>query len=186
MSKMRDQNAHEPTRQQKQAHFQAAPGKAARKSRAAVLLVVVVVLSAVALFLVFSRRQSGSTVSGQLKASGAPGQDVRIPLAEVQDGKARFYNYTLSNHQEISFFVVKSADGVIRAAFNACDVCYEKRLGYHQEGDDMVCNKCGRHFPSVKVNEVKGGCNPAPLERTVEGDYLVLKASALQQGGFYF
>jgi len=27
----------------------------------------------------------------------------------------------------------------------------------------MVCNQCGQTFPSVKINEVKGGCNPAAL-----------------------
>jgi hypothetical protein len=46
---------------------------------------------------------------------------------------------------------MKSADGVIRAAYDACDVCYRERKGYHQEGDDMVCNNCGRHFPSTSI-----------------------------------
>lgn len=186
MSKKRNHATREPGRQQKKAYFQSAQSTASSKTRTTVLIAVIAVLSVAALCVIFGSRQSGGALSGQLKAASAPGQDVRIPIAEVSDGKAKFYNYTLSDNKEISFFVIKSSDGIFRAAFNACDVCYEKRLGYHQEGDDMVCNKCGRHFPTSKVNEVKGGCNPAPLERTVEGDHLVIKADDLKQGAFYF
>lgn len=173
-------------RQQKKAEFQAAPNEPSDKRKYAVLVGLIVVLSAAAGYLLWSGGKSGSALNANARTISGPGQDVRIPLSEVNNGKANFFNYTIADNQEISFFVVKSSDGIIRAAFNACDVCYEKRLGYHQEGDDMVCNKCGQHFPSIRVNEVKGGCNPAPLERTVEGDLLVIKANDLRQGAFYF
>jgi len=174
------------TRQQKKEQFQSVHTVSSNKSRTAILISVIAVLSVVALYVIYGNRQSGNTLSGQSKTVGAPGQDVRIPISEVNNGKAKFFNYTFADSQEISFFVVKSSDGIIRAAFNACDVCYEHRRGYRQEGNDMVCNNCGQHFPSDRVNEVKGGCNPAPLERTVEGDHLVIKASDLRQGAFYF
>ena len=41
-------------------------------------------------------------------------------------------------------------------------------------------------FPSVKVNVVKGGCNPAPLARKVEGEYLVIQKSDIAAGGPFF
>lgn len=173
-------------RQQKKAEFQAAPAKSSDKRKYAVLVGLIVVLSAAAGYIIWNGGRSEGALNANAQTISTPGQDVRIPLSDVSDGKAKFYNYTLANNQEISFFVVKSFDGIIRAAFNACDVCYEKRLGYHQEGDDMICNKCGQHFPSNRVNEVKGGCNPAPLERKVEGDHLVIKANDLRQGAFYF
>jgi uncharacterized membrane protein len=51
----------------------------------------------------------------------------------------------------------------------------------------MVCNNCGQRFPSVKVNVIKGGCNPAPLNRTVVGDNLMIKVSDILEGGnLYF
>lgn len=68
---------------------------------------------------------------------------------------------------------------MIRAAIDACDVCYAARKGYHQDGDELVCNNCGLHFPSNRINEVKGGCNPSPLTRTVEGNSVVIKISDL-------
>ena len=81
---------------------------------------------------------------------------------------------------------MKSSDGVYRAAYDACDVCFRTNRGYRQEGDLMVCNNCGQKFPSSKVNEVKGGCNPSPLAREMDGDHLVIKKSDLAAGGPYF
>jgi uncharacterized membrane protein len=50
----------------------------------------------------------------------------------------------------------------------------------------MVCRNCGRRFASVKINEVKGGCNPAPLKRAIEGDRLVLQVTDILDGRTYF
>jgi uncharacterized membrane protein len=112
-------------------------------------------------------------------------EEVRIPVSEVNDGDAHYYSYD-SNGVKIRYFVLKSSDGVIRAAFDTCDVCYKEKKGYRQDGDDMVCNNCGQRFASVKINEEKGGCNPAPLDRTVVGNDLVIKTSDIESGRWYF
>jgi len=109
----------------------------------------------------------------------AENDEIRIPTSIFDDRKAHFYRTVLPDGKPINFFVLKSSDGVIRAAIDSCDVCYAARKGYHQDGDEMVCNNCGLRFPSAKINEVKGGCNPAPLTRTVVGDSLVIKISDL-------
>ncbi|MDP2167292.1 MAG: Fe-S-containing protein, partial [Thermodesulfovibrionales bacterium] len=61
-----------------------------------------------------------------------------------------------------------------------------EKKGYRQEGDIMVCNNCGQAFPSTQINVIKGGCNPAPIERHVEGDYLIMRASDIEVGRMYF
>jgi uncharacterized membrane protein len=111
--------------------------------------------------------------------------DIRYPVSMFADGKARHFDYAV-NGLTIRYFVLKSADGVIRAAFDACDVCWPAGKGYYQEGDEMVCRNCGRRFASVLINEVKGGCNPAPLHRTIQGDQLIIKAEDIVQGQTYF
>ena len=75
---------------------------------------------------------------------------------------------------------------MVRAAFDACDVCFGAHKGYRQQGDLMICNNCNQQFPSVKINEVKGGCNPGPLERTVEGTDLVIRSTDIAAGSGYF
>ena len=109
--------------------------------------------------------------------------EITSPLKLFDDGKARHFQFKTEDGILIKYFVVKSSDGVIRAAFDACDVCWRSGKGYYQEGDNMVCGNCGRRFASVKVNEVKGGCNPAPLVRKVEGENLVIW-SDLDHRGF--
>jgi uncharacterized membrane protein len=110
---------------------------------------------------------------------------VRLPAADFDDSKARFYAFQGSGKM-ISFFVLKSSDGVIRAAFDACDVCFASKRGYHQEGDEMVCDNCGSRFPSDQINQVSGGCNPAPLVRTVQGGDVLINAADLEAGALYF
>ncbi|MFZ5585333.1 MAG: Fe-S-containing protein [Thermodesulfobacteriota bacterium] len=107
-------------------------------------------------------------------------------LADFADGKAKHFSYQAPDGITVKYFVIKSSDGVVRAAFDACDVCWRAGKGYSQSGDYMVCNNCGRRFASVQVNEVKGGCNPAPLARTVQGDKLVIKVSDILEGRGYF
>jgi uncharacterized membrane protein len=110
---------------------------------------------------------------------------VRLPLATFDDGQARFYTHNADGF-DIEYFVLRSSDGVVRAAFNACDVCYGSRLGYRQEGDEMICNNCGLRFQSVLINEVRGGCNPSPLDREIEGDELVIRVEDILAGAGYF
>lgn len=116
----------------------------------------------------------------------ATGQDVALPVSTFADGKARFYQYVSTTGREVRFFMMKSSDGVVRAAFDSCDVCFRERKGYRQAGDTMICNNCGQAFPSNRINVLQGGCNPAPIDRTVEGDRVLIRAAALEQGAYYF
>ena len=107
------------------------------------------------------------------------------PVSLFDDGVARHFEH-VNEGMTIRYFVLKSSDGVIRAAFDACDVCWPAGKGYYQDGDVMVCRNCGRRFDSVRVNEVKGGCNPAPLTRTVAGNDVVIRIEDILQGQKYF
>jgi uncharacterized membrane protein len=120
--------------------------------------------------------------------SGSQGSStlVTYPVALFSDGKARHFRYEAGDAITVQYFILKSADGVIRAAFDACDVCWHAGKGYKQSGDAMVCLNCGQKFPSNRVNEVKGGCNPAPLERQIQGVNVVLRVQDILGGKKYF
>ena len=128
---------------------------------------------------------NGATPSQSIAVAQTSGPDVVYPVSMFDDGTARHFEMT-SGGVTIRYFILKSSDGIIRAAFDACDVCWPAGKGYYQDGDDMVCRNCGRRFASVMVNEVQGGCNPAPLVRVVQGDQLVLKTSDILSGKSYF
>lgn len=135
-----------------------------------------------------SENPPGASGSGNVSGSTNANTDksLYIPVSKVDDGKAHFYTYESFTGKTIRFFVLKSSDGVIRAAFDACDVCFEAKKGYRQEGDYMVCNNCGMKFPSAKINEESGGCNPSPLKREVEGDNIVIQKEEIEKGVKFF
>lgn len=97
-----------------------------------------------------------------------------IPVKKISDGKAHYFQTRSESGVMVKFFLVKSGDGIIRAAIDACDVCFRSGKGYVQEDNVMVCTNCGMRFATDRINEVKGGCNPAPLERHMEGKNLII------------
>jgi uncharacterized membrane protein len=122
---------------------------------------------------------------GQHKSVKSIDGEVHIPVKDVNDGEAHYYLYKDSGNV-MKFFLVKSGDGVIRAAFDACDVCFPAKKGYSQDGDFMICNNCGRRFHTSRINVEKGGCNPAPLDRQVVGTDVVIKVDDIVPGTRFF
>ncbi len=125
----------------------------------------------------------------EAQAATAPavaGGEVMYPESAFADGKAKFFSYKTPGGKTVRYFVIKSSDGVIRAAFDACDVCYEAGKGYFQQDDFMVCRNCGRRFQSTKVNVVTGGCNPSALTRTLKDGKVLIPAQALNEGSKFF
>jgi Predicted membrane protein len=173
-------------RAKKKAEFSEPPQ---RKSKTTLMLLTVfVVLVGIGAYMVLSASNdnpSATTVATAPASTPSDSRDIRITLSDLS-GTAKFFDYKLSDNKPIRFFVIKSSDGVYRAALDACDTCYHAKKGYHQEGDDMVCNNCGLHFHSSQINEVHGGCNPVGLPRTIEGNQLVIKGSELESRGAYF
>jgi uncharacterized membrane protein len=173
-------------RAKKKAEFAEKPE---RKSKTPLILItVLVVLVGIGVYLVLSASRDNppaTSVATSSASTPSDSRDIRVSLSDLS-GTAKFFDYKLSDNKPIRFFVIKSSDGVYRAALDACDTCYHAKKGYHQEGDDMVCNNCGLHFHSSQINEVHGGCNPVSLPRTIEGSQLVIKASELESRGAYF
>ena len=158
---------------------QAKQSKSKNSSMKLIILTVIIVII-ISVFALSKKNSYG--ISQEIKPSNGV---AKIPVEQVQDGKAHFFHY--SNHgKDIRFFVLRSSDGVLRAAFDTCDVCYQERKGYRQVGDAMVCNNCETAFPSVYINVRKGGCNPVPLARTVDGNDLIITVPDILQGAYYF
>jgi uncharacterized membrane protein len=165
-----------------------------RKSRLPLVVCLSLIVAAPvgAYFILHTADRGAAIATGAASspAAQAPAADrgaLSYPVAQFDDGKAHYFSHNDPvSGTEIRFFVLKSSDGIVRAAFDACDVCWPANKGYAQEGDAMVCRNCGRRFASVKINEVKGGCNPAPLKRAIVGDRLVVQVSDILEGKPYF
>jgi uncharacterized membrane protein len=149
-------------------------------------VVAVVVIGGLAFYLSqtgFNSKSQARTPAIQPEVTAT---EVSFPVQAFADGNAQYFQYPIGNGVTVRFFILRSSDGIVRAAYDACDVCWREGKGYYQDGDFMVCRNCGQRFASVKVNEIKGGCNPAPLKRTIVGDKLVIKIADIVQGSQYF
>ncbi len=186
------QKADTPTNDLRAQKKAAVMGKAEKKAGGYLLPAIIALLVVAGVaggYMVFSGKSEAPTTAAvqglQPTVPPADANQLTYPVTMFADGKARHFDFKTDEHT-IRYFIIQSADGVLRAAFDACDVCWPAGKGYYQEGDHMVCRNCGRRFASNKVNEVKGGCNPAPLDRRVEGDMLVIEADDIRAGKGYF
>ncbi|HSH69420.1 MAG TPA: DUF2318 domain-containing protein [Deferrisomatales bacterium] len=145
----------------------------------------VLVIGGGVLFMGQSKDQS-PPIAQVFQPEAAQAADLTYPVAEFDDGTARFFGHQTADGVQVRFFVLKSSDGVIRSAFDACDSCWTAGKGYRQAGDEMVCQNCRMRFASVKVMEVKGGCNPSPLPNKVENGQVVIRVQDVEAGAAYF
>jgi uncharacterized membrane protein len=119
---------------------------------------------------------------------GQNSDTVEISSAELQDGDFHYYEYN-SGGTNIKYFMVKGSDGQIHTAFDACDVCFEAKKGYAQDGNNARCRNCGNKYSINELgtkNAAGGGCWPGYLPRTVSGGNVVIKTSDLRGGSYYF
>lgn len=115
-----------------------------------------------------------SAAPPQARAVQAVNNQVRIPVAEVQDGNMHLFMLTTGG-QSVRFMVIKKPTGY-GTALDACLICGAE--GYRQEGQNVICRHCGSaiYIPSIGQ---KGGCNPIGFPSHVQGDDIVFDVSAV-------
>lgn len=187
MSKKRKQNTNMKNYEQKRAAKKDAVLGTKKKSQSPLIFIgaFAVLLIAGGIFFATQKEKETQPATGPT-AKTASATRVAFPVNDFADGKARHFQYGFDDGITVKYFILRSSDGIVRAAFDACDVCWPAGKGYYQQGDVMVCRNCGRQFASVMVNEVKGGCNPAPLNRKVKGDEVVIQVADIMAGKQYF
>lgn len=93
--------------------------------------------------------------------------EITLDVNSFTGTTANYYNTELSG-KTVYFFVVRDSNGIYRAAANACQVCADAKMGFTQQGNNMVCNTCGNKYPLEKIATEKGGCNPVPINPSLE------------------
>lgn len=110
-------------------------------------------------------------------------QQIILKAETFADNLVHYYNTELPDGKAIYFFALRDKNGIYRAAANACQVCFDARMGFSQQGDYMVCNTCGNQYPLEKIATEKGGCNPGPINPNlkVEDGKVIINQSDLEQ-----
>ena len=133
-------------------------------------LTVILVLTA---DFIYTRANSAPPTS---RPVAAVGNELRIPLSEVQDANLHLFTANLGG-QSLRFMVIKKPNGW-GTALDACRICGAE--GYRQDGQNVVCRHCGSAIYVPSIGE-QGGCNPIGVPARVEGGDLVMDVSSLTQ-----
>lgn len=110
---------------------------------------------------------------------------ITITVSTLETLQSRRYCYR-EGGKEITFFIVRDGQGTIRAALDACEVCWQAGKGYQLTDDGMVCVNCGRKFALNRIGIVKGGCNPHPFRFWTDNATVEIETQELILGAEYF
>jgi len=135
---------------------------------ASACLVVILVLTA---DFIYARANSAPPASRPVTAVG---NDVRIPLSEVQDGNLHLFTINVGG-QSLRFLIIKKPNGY-GTALDACRICGAE--GYRQDGQNVICRHCGSAIYVPSVGD-QGGCNPIGVPAHIDGGDLVLEVGSL-------
>ena len=112
--------------------------------------------------------------------------NIRIAITPVADGNLHRFDFIASDGHRVRFFLINRYDpshvrmGVV---FDTCMICGDR--GYIQDGNEIICIACNVHLFRPSIGK-PGGCNPVPLDHTIDGDTVVIAANALERGAKYF
>jgi high-affinity iron transporter len=137
---------------------------------ASACLVVILVLTA---DFIYARANSAPPASRPVSAIG---NDVRIPLSEVQDANLHLFTINAGG-QSLRFMIIKKPNGY-GTALDACRICGAE--GYRQDGQNVVCRHCGSAIYVPSIGD-QGGCNPIGVPAQIDGSDLVLDVGSLTQ-----
>lgn len=107
---------------------------------------------------------------------------VSVPLSALEDGKLHRYGFASSN-RTVRFLALKTADGKVRTALDACEIC--GAFGYLQEGPHLICLNCVAEINPLTVGQA-GGCNPVPLEAELSATEVRVPAATLEKEAHRF
>jgi uncharacterized membrane protein len=100
---------------------------------------------------------------------------VRVSLSDLSDSSLHFYTADV-NETMIRFMLVHQTNGNYAVALDACQIC--GRMGYRQEGQNVICRNCGAAIYIPSIGD-RGGCNPIPVKSVVAGGEVIIDLSAL-------
>lgn len=112
----------------------------------------------------------------EARAVDALNGQVRIPVAQVNDGNLHLFSVDISG-KPLRFLIIRKPNGW-GVALDACRIC--GTAGYRQDGQNVICRHCASAIYIPTIGE-QGGCNPIGAGGRVEGSDIVVDVAALSQ-----
>lgn len=100
---------------------------------------------------------------------------VHIPVSDLTPGQLNLYTFQ-GSAADVTFMMIKRDEEDIAVALNACGIC--PPVGYHQEGNVLICDNCNAPINMETVG-MPGGCNPIPLVASLVNGNVQITSSDL-------
>jgi len=107
---------------------------------------------------------------------------VAIPLAQVSGGDLHRFS-ARENGVNIRFWLYQKPDGKIATVFDACQIC--GGVGFYKGPNGVVCKNCAAPINPQSVGTA-GGCNPIPLNATINSDSVIIQEADIAAGARVF
>lgn len=130
---------------------------------------------------VYAREVMPKTVTPPKQVAAENGW-VNVPVSDLADGQLNRFGF-LSSNKLVRFLAMKTADGKIQTALDACEICGS--FGYVQEGKNLICLNCAAEINPLTMG-AGGGCNPIPLASEVTNNVVRIAASELAKTAHLF
>lgn len=105
------------------------------------------------------------------------GEEIVIPLENIDDGHLHRFAYTASDGTEVRFIVIKKNEVAYGVGLDACDIC--GATGYYERENEVICKLCDVVMNKSTIG-FKGGCNPVPLAYRIDSGSMVIEAQDLE------
>ncbi|MDR1088778.1 MAG: Fe-S-containing protein [Coriobacteriales bacterium] len=111
------------------------------------------------------------------------GAEAVIPLDLVSDGHLHRFIHMSEGNVEVRFIVIKKSEAAYGVGLDACNIC--GATGYYERDDEVVCKMCDVVMNKQTIG-FPGGCNPIPLEFSIDEGTLSIAVETLEAGATYF
>jgi uncharacterized membrane protein len=105
------------------------------------------------------------------------GEEIIIPIEQVNDGHLHRFAYTASDNTEVRFIVIRKNEIAYGVGLDACDICGP--TGYYERKNEVICRLCDVVM-NISTIGFKGGCNPVPLAYSLREGAMVVKIQDLE------
>ena len=105
-----------------------------------------------------------------------------VALADISDGHLHRFAYDASG-TEVRFITILKNGGAYGVGLDACENCGP--AGYYEKNGKIICKRCDVAINPATIG-FKGGCNPIPIDFTVDGGSLMVPTSVLDDSAKIF
>jgi uncharacterized membrane protein len=147
------------------------------KFRAAIFMVAIMALAVFSVTYLRAYQARGPYISEPDPVEAVDGR-IFLSLEVVGDGNLHRYSYKTESGTIVRFIVVRKTASAYGVGLDACDICGQ--TGYYQRGDQVICKLCDVVMNKSTIG-FPGGCNPVPLDFTIESGGIVIDPQNLER-----